>query len=276
LQQASADALVLQFGGATGTLAALGDQGAAVAEALAAELELPLPDAPWHTHRDRLATLVCACGVLVGSLGKIAHDISLLSQSEVAEVSEPGGEGRGASSAMPQKRNPVGCVVALAAATQVPALVSSYLSAMVQEHERAAGGSQAEWPIIAEIIQATGAATNAMAEVAEGLTVDPARMRKNLESTMGTVFAEKAAVLLASKVGRSRAHKLLEEVTRRALAQHKSLTEALREMREVKEHLDQSQLKALEIPEEYLGSAEWFRRRLLESFSARSFPQKKD
>ena len=128
------EARCLQFGGAGGTLAALGENGIAVARALAPELGLKIPDAPWHTHRDRLAALVCACGVYVGSLGKMARDIALLMQNEVAEAAEPAGEGRGGSSTMPHKRNPTGCSLALAAAVRVPGYVSSFLSGMTQEH----------------------------------------------------------------------------------------------------------------------------------------------
>lgn len=265
LEHACDEALVLQFGAATGTLAALGDQGPAVAHALATELDLPLPDAPWHTQRDRLAELVCACGVLVGALGKIARDISLMSQAEVAEVAEPSGKGRGGSSAMPHKNNPVGCIVALAAATRTPSLVASYLSAIVQENERAAGGSQAEWPIVTELVQATGAAADSIAEVVEGLNVDPVRMRSNIESTSGAVFAEKAAILLAKYVGKARAQELLEQAVAKALKENKSLAEVLREMPEAATHLGAGVLKNLTVPEDYLGSAEWFRKRLLET-----------
>jgi 3-carboxy-cis,cis-muconate cycloisomerase len=275
LKRACEEALVLQFGGAAGTLAAFGNAGPQVAEGLANELGLPLPDAPWHTNRDRLAALICACGVLVGSLGKIARDISLMSQQEIAEVAEPAAEGRGGSSTMPQKRNPVGCAIALAASTRVPGLVSSYLSAMVQENERGVGGSQAEWPIVVDIVEATGAAAHSIAEVAEGLTVDPARMRENLQSTRGTIFAEKAALLLGKKIGKHRSNKLLEAATRNSLEQKKSLTDALREIPEAKQHLDENALSSLEVPEDYLGSAEYFRKRLLKS-SADKSTHKKD
>ncbi len=150
LQKAFRAAAVLQFGGASGTLASLGDRAIPVAKALSAELGFgDSPAAPWHTQRDQLATLICACGVLTGSLGKMARDISLLMQNEVGEAAEPGGEGRGGSSTMPNKRNPTACALALAAAHRVPGLVASFLSAMVQEHERGVGGWQAEWPIIA-------------------------------------------------------------------------------------------------------------------------------
>ncbi|HKW19007.1 MAG TPA: 3-carboxy-cis,cis-muconate cycloisomerase [Terriglobales bacterium] len=275
LQRACEEALVLQLGGAAGTLAALGNEGPAVAQAFSDELDLPLPDAPWHTHRDCLAALICACGVLVGSLGKIARDISLMSQNEVAEVAEPSGEGRGGSSTMPHKRNPVGSAITLAAATRVPALVASYLFGTLQEHERGVGGSQAEWPIIVDVIQSTGTAAHALSEVAQGLTVNPLRMRKNLESTDGMIFAEKATVLLGRKIGRMRAHKLLEDATRDVLTKQKSLTDALREMPEAKKYLDPATLKHLEVPEEYLGSAEWFRKRLLD-YSENKSVHKKD
>jgi 3-carboxy-cis,cis-muconate cycloisomerase len=260
-------ALVLQFGGASGTLAALGEHGLQVAQALADELRLTLPDAPWHTHRDRLAELVCACGVLCGSLGKMARDISLLMQNEVAEVAEPAGAGRGGSSTMPHKHNPVGCTVTLAAAGRVPALVSSILSGMVQEHERAAGGWQAEWSTISQVICATGLALAAMAEVAEGLSADAARMRANIEATGGAIFAERARMLLAPRLGRDAAQKLLEEATQRCAEENRHLSEVLAGMKEVKDHLGPDALRDLEKPEKYLGSADEFRKRLLASAS---------
>ncbi|HEX7287672.1 MAG TPA: 3-carboxy-cis,cis-muconate cycloisomerase [Candidatus Angelobacter sp.] len=263
LENAFEQALVLQFGGASGTLAALGDQGLTVAEALARELDLALPEAPWHAHRDRLGILICACGVLAGSLAKMARDIVLLAQAEVSEVAEGKSEGRGSSSAMPHKRNPVGSITALAAAGRVPALVSSFLSGMAQEHERAAGAWQAEWSIVAGVIGGTGLAAVSMAEVAEGLTVDSARMRANLEATRGAVFAERAAILLSPKLGRDAAHKLLKHATRQAAEQGRRLSEVLREMKEVTDALGPATLDNLEQPEQYLGSAEEFRRRLL-------------
>jgi 3-carboxy-cis,cis-muconate cycloisomerase len=264
LHSAFAQALVLQFGGAVGTLAALGKQGPRVAEELAAELGLPLPDAPWHSHRDRLAMLMCACGVLTGSLGKIARDISLLMQNEVAEVAEPESEGRGGSSTMPHKRNPMGCTVIIAAAERMPGLIASYLSAMIQEHERSVGGSQSEWPTIAAVIQSTGLAAASIAEIAEGLMVDPERMRKNLDATQGTIFAEKAAMLLAEKMGREKAHHLMQEATRRAVSQNRQLADVLREIPEAAKHLGASTIDNLATPEDYLGSAEYFRLRLLQ------------
>jgi 3-carboxy-cis,cis-muconate cycloisomerase len=214
-----------------------------------------------------MAALVCACGVLTGSLGKMARDISLLMQNEVAEAAEPPSPGRGGSSTMPNKRNPTACSLTLAAAHRVPGLVASYLSAMVQEHERGLGGWQAEWPIIASVVQATGVAAGSMAEVAEGLAadaglVDEKKMRANLESTNGTIFAERAMMLLAAKLGRDAAHKIVEAASR-SVTGDQSLSAVLAKMPEVAAHLSPADLADLENPESYLGSAEAFRKTLL-------------
>jgi 3-carboxy-cis,cis-muconate cycloisomerase len=263
LEAAFDEALVLQFGGASGTLAALGGKGVTVGQAMAADLGLGFPEAPWHTQRDRLGALVAACGVLTGSLGKMARDISLLMQSEVEEASEPGGDGRGGSSTMPQKRNPIASSLALAAANRVPGLVAAFLAAMVQEHERGVGGWQAEWPTVAQVIQSAGGAAAAMAEVAEGLEVDVERMRKNIEATHGAIFAERAVMLLGASLGRDSAHKLVQEAGRKSSSQGRRLAEVLREMPEVKRVLDSKMLDELERPEDYLGVAEALRKRLL-------------
>lgn len=276
LNRTFADAFTLQFGGASGTLAALGDHGLTVAHELANELGLSCPDAPWHTHRDRLAALLCACGILTGSLGKIARDISLLMQTEAGEVAEPRGQGRGGSSTMPHKHNPIGCALTLAAANRVPGLVASFLSAMVQEHERAVGGWHSEWPTIAGIIQATGLAAASIAEIAEGMTVDAGRMRRNLEATRGAIFAEKATFLLAKKIGRDAAHKLVEEAARRVAGQRRSLTEVLAEMPEVTQHVALATLDKLDVAEDYLGSADSFRAQQLRDHDFDSADKDKD
>lgn len=257
------DALVIQFGGAVGTLAMLGEKGSDVAKGLSTELGLGCPDAPWHTHRDRLGALICACGLVTGSLGKVARDISLLMQSEVGEASEPANEGRGGSSTMPHKQNPIGCTVTIAAATRMPGLVASYLAAMVQEHERSAGGSQSEWPTIAAVIQTTGVAAASMAEVCEGLIVDTSQMRQNIEDTRGIVFAEKALVPLAKEFGRERAHQLLNDAVRKAIEKNCTLADALLEMPEVETILDKTALQKLAVAEDYLGSAASFQSELL-------------
>jgi 3-carboxy-cis,cis-muconate cycloisomerase len=264
LQKAFRAAAVLQFGGASGTLASLGDSGIPVAEALSAELGFgDPPAAPWHTHRDQLATLVCNCGVLTGSLGKMARDISLLMQNEVGEAAEPSGEGRGGSSTMPNKRNPTACALTLAAAHRAPGLVASFLSAMLQEHERGVGGWHTEWPIIAAVVQSTGMAVASMAEAAEGLSVDPQKMRLNIENTHGTIFAERAMMMLGAKLGRDVAHKLVEAAVRKSAEDGSNLAVVLAELPEVTAHLTSAQLKQLETPEQYLGSAEAFRKALV-------------
>ena len=141
-----------------------------MSEALATSSTCECPDAPWHGHRDRLAALMAALSIYTASLGKMALDIALLMQYEVGEAAEPGGDGRGGSSTMPHKRNPTACMLALAAAKRVPGLLADFLAGMVQEHERAVGGWQAEWPIVYGIVQSAGVALESMAEVAEGLT----------------------------------------------------------------------------------------------------------
>lgn len=263
LDSAYAEALVLQFGGASGTLAALGGKGVEVGRSLAQELGLELPDAPWHAHRDRLAALVTACGVLTGCLGKMARDLALLMQGEVAEAAEPVGAGRGGSSTMPQKRNPVASAVTLAAANRVPGLVASFLTGMVQEHERGVGGWQAEWATIADVIQATGAALASMAEAAEGLDVNEAQMRENISATQGSVFAERVMMLLAPSLGRDQAHQILEDATRRSQLQRRKLGDVLAENPQVARLIDTKTLRDLETPESYLGEAETFRKQLL-------------
>jgi 3-carboxy-cis,cis-muconate cycloisomerase len=255
---AAREACVLQFGGASGTLAALGTEGLTVAGDLARELELPLPDAPWHAHRDRLGALVAACGVYTGALGKIARDVSLLMQFEVAEAAEPGGR----SSTMPHKRNPAGCAVALAAATRVPGLVSAFLSGMPQEHERGIGGSHAEAATVAAVVQATGAALAAVADVIETLRVDPDAMRANIAATRGLVFAERAMMLLAPALGREAAGRLIAAAVD-AAGRDGSFVAALTANADVVAALTPSDLSSLDAPEAYLGVADQFRRRLI-------------
>src|ERR1700677_1632776 len=227
-QKALQAAAVLQFGGATGTLASLGDRGILVSKSLSAELGLGnCPAAPWHTQRDELATLICACGVLTGSLGKMARDISLLMQCEVGEAAEPAGGGCGCSSWLTIKRNPTACSLTLAAAHRVPGLVASFLSAMLQEHERGVGGWQAEWPIVAAVVQSTGVAIASMAEAADGLSVHTQKMRRNIENTNGAIFAERAMMLLGAKLGRDVAHKILDAAVRNSAEQGSNLSAVL-------------------------------------------------
>jgi 3-carboxy-cis,cis-muconate cycloisomerase len=185
-------------------------------------------------------------------------------QDDVREVAEAGGEGRGGSSTMPHKQNPIGCALVLAAAIRVPGLVASFLSGMAQEHERAVGGWQAEWATVSDVVQAAGVAAVSAAEIVEGLTVNRGRMRKNLDDTLGAVFAEKAMILLGPKIGRDEAHKLLEAATRRATTETRPLAKVLAEMPEVTKYLDAAALSNLAVPEDYLGSTEIFLRRQLQ------------
>ncbi|HXJ88203.1 MAG TPA: 3-carboxy-cis,cis-muconate cycloisomerase [Candidatus Binatia bacterium] len=268
-------ALILQFGGAVGTLSVLGNRGVEVSQQLARDLGLQCPDAPWHTHRDRLAALACSLGVVTASLGKFATDVSLLMQFEVREAAEAESPGRGGSSTMPHKRNPIGCAITIASAHRIPGLIASYLSSMVQEHERAVGGIQSEWPVIAAIVQATGLAASSMADVASGLTVDAGRMAQNIAATRGTIYAEKAAMLLASKVGRDTALRLLDQASKQAILQKRSLSDVLSETPAVVKHLDQHALQELCDADSYLGSAELFRQRVLQSSPKHSLNQEK-
>lgn len=256
---AFSEGLVLQFGGPSGTLAALGTAGSAVAGAMARELSLANAYAPWHAHRDRLGTMMAACGVYTATLGKIARDVTLLMQSEVAEVSEPGGN----SSAMPHKRNPSGSAIALAAAARVPGLVSTFLTASIQEHERGVGGWHAEAPTVAAIVQATGAAVASMRNVVEQLRVDTDRMRANIAATRGVVFAERAMVLLTPRLGRETAQQLIAHALEPQTRGSRTFTETLAAMPEVASVLTPHELSTLDVPETYLGCAEVMRRHLL-------------
>ena len=255
-----AEALQLQFGGAAGTLASYGDQGPALATELAAELGLPPAPPPWHTSRDRLAALVAALGIYTAALGKIARDVSLLMQHEVAEVAESGG----GSSAMPHKRNPSGCAITLAAAARMPGLVATFLSEMIQEHERAAGPWQAEWETLSSCVQTAGSALSALADAISTLTVFPERMRENLASTLGAVYTEKLAVALAPKIGRAESQRLLAEAVQQAIETTRPLREIVAAHPILSTLLTRAQIDSLDLPEDYLGATELFRRRLLE------------
>jgi len=253
------EAAVLQFGGAAGTLAALGDRGQVVSSALAGELGLGAPDAPWHTHRDRLAALVAAVGIYTATLGKIARDITLLMQDEVGEAAEPGG----GSSTMPHKRNPAACARVLAAATRLPGLVAAFLTGMVQEHERAVGGWHAEWPTIAAALQTTGSALEAMAGIAGELTVDADRMRANIEKTNGAIFAERALMLLTPALGKEPANRIVNAALAQSRETGKSFLEALASTPDATRLIAPDELRTFDVPENYLGVAETLRTRLL-------------
>jgi 3-carboxy-cis,cis-muconate cycloisomerase len=260
VEAASRESAVLQLGGASGTLAALGSRGLDVSRALADDLGLRDPEAPWHTHRDRLGALVSACGLYTATLGKIARDISLLMQDEVGEAAERGG----GSSTMPHKRNPAACAVALAASTRLPGLVAAFLAGMVQEHERAVGTWHAEWPTIADAVQTTGSALAAMADAAAELSVHPDRMRANIERTNGAIFAERAMMLMTDSVGREPARLAVTDALARSRESGKTFAEVLQTMPEAVRAIPADALRSIDVPEEYLGVAETLRVRLLE------------
>lgn len=258
LQELQSRAMVVQFGGAAGTLAMLGDRGLDVAAALADELQLTLPAVPWHGHRDRVVEVATTLALLTGTLGKMARDISLQMQTEVGEVFEPSERGRGGSSTMPHKRNPITCAVVLAAADRVPGLTGIMLAAMPQEHERSLGGWHAEWQTLPEIVRLSAGALHHMVEAVAGLEIDPGRMQQNLELTHGLIFAEAVTAVLARKIGKMKAHQILETASRKAFGDKKHLRDVLTADPEVLPHLDKSEIEQLFEPLKYTGVAGQF------------------
>jgi 3-carboxy-cis,cis-muconate cycloisomerase len=265
LRRLRGEALALQFGGAAGTLAALGDHGLRVAEKLARELGLPLPDAPWHTHRDRFAEAASVLAIIAGTCGKIARDVSLMMQTDVGEAFEPSGEGRGGSSTMPHKRNPVAAATALAASTMAPNLAATMFAAQVQDHERSAGPWHAEWPTLPSLLLVTSGGLAAIVDIAEGLEVDVGRMRANLDTTHGLIMAESVTFALAEKIGKSEAHHLMEAASKKAVAEKKDLRDVLASDPKVTQQLDAEKLADLFEPMAYQGVSQAMIDRLLAS-----------
>jgi len=219
---------VLQFGGAGGTLSAYGAHGDAIADALADELGLARAPVTWHSTRDGFARLGAEAAILAGAGGKIARDVSLLMQPEIGEAAEPSGAGRGGSSAMPHKRNPVGCLAALEAAQRTPGLASTLLAQLAPEHERGIGQWQSQWFTLRDLFCSTGSGLAAMAEVLEGLTIDEQAMRANLDRSRGLVYSENVSIHLARTLGKQAAHALTEKLCETAVREGKSLSEVLR------------------------------------------------
>jgi 3-carboxy-cis,cis-muconate cycloisomerase len=265
LRRLRSEGLALQFGGAAGTLAALGDKGMLVAERLAQELELALSEAPWHTHRDRIAEAASVFAIVAGTCGKIARDVQLMMQTDVAEAFEPSGEGRGGSSTMPHKRNPVAAATALAAATMAPNLAATIFATQVQDHERSAGPWHAEWPTLPMLLLVTSGALAATVDIAEGLEVDAARMRVNLGATHGLIMAEAVTFALAEKIGKSEAHHLVEAASKKAVAEKKDLRDVLAGDSKVTAHLGADKLTKLFEPMTYQGVSQALIDRLLAS-----------
>jgi 3-carboxy-cis,cis-muconate cycloisomerase len=265
LQELKPRLLCLQFGGASGSLAALGEQALPVAQALAETLRLSLPEQPWHTQRDRLVEFASLLGMLAGSLGKVGRDISLLMQTEVGEVFEPSAPGKGGSSTMPHKRNPVGAAVMIGAATRAPGLVATMFAAMPQEHERSLGLWHAEWETLPELCCLISGSLYQALQALPELQVDARRMRDNLDTTRGLLLAEAVSIALARLIGRDAAHHLVEKCCRQAVEQGAHLREVLGQSTDVSAQLSPEQLDRLLDPAHYLGqSRQWVERAVAE------------
>ena len=263
------EALALQLGGAAGTLAALGDRGFGVAERMAAVLDLQLPDAPWHAHRDRLTEVASALAILTGTCGKIAGDVALMMQTEVNEAFEPAARGR-SSSTMPHKRNPMGAVAALSAASIAPNLAATLFAAQVQQHERGIGQWQTEWMTYPILALVTSGALHAVTEIAEGLEIDIDRLRANLDLSGGQIMAEAVSFALAEKLGRVEAHRLVQELSQQATREKRPLKELVLNNMRVKAIMNSAEIEKLFIPLTYQGSAQVFIDRLVMSSSTRA------
>ena len=261
LARVRADRLAVQFGGAAGTLAALDDAGPRVAALLADELGLARPVLPWHTSRLRMVELAGALAGAAAVLGKIARDVTLLSQSEVAEVHEgPSSPKRAGSSAMPQKQNPVAAIAILGCTKRVPGLLATMVTVAEQEHQRAAGAWHAEWETLADLLSLTGSAASWAAEMLAGLTVDSARMSANLAVANGLPLAEHVTSLLADTLGRAAAHDLVAEAGARAVSAGLPLRDVLLGLPQSAERLEAAGITAEQIesaldPAGYLGAA---------------------
>jgi 3-carboxy-cis,cis-muconate cycloisomerase len=263
-------ALPLQFGGAVGTLAAFDGAGMAVAAHLAKELALPLFDLPWHAERDRIATVAATLGVTAGAMSKIASDVVLLSQTEVGELSEGAREGKGGSSAMPQKRNPVDAMSALAAARLALAMVPTLMSGLEQEHERAVGAWQAEWVAVPHIFRHTGGAVMHVRQLLDGLEVHEDRMRRNLELAGGALMAEALTVALAPKLGRHEAQRIVKAESERVRSEGMSLRDAALTDTCTAGILSADEIERALDPAQYLGATNDFIDLALESFREKS------
>jgi 3-carboxy-cis,cis-muconate cycloisomerase len=236
-----------------------------VAANLVKELQLPLPELPWHSQRDRMAEIATTLGLFCGTLGKIARDISLHTQTEVGEVFEPSADGRGSSSTMPHKRNPVTSAVVLSAAARVPPLVSTMLTAMIQEQERGLGGWHAEWETLPDIVRLTAGALHHLTTTVSELELDPERMRQNLDVTHGLIFAEAVAMALAEKMPSTEAHEIVQLACKRAQTTRRDLRSVLSQDTIVKTNLSDAELDRLFTPANYLGVADQFIDRVLAS-----------
>jgi 3-carboxy-cis,cis-muconate cycloisomerase len=258
LKELHDETIVVQFGGAVGTLAALGDAGMVVADNLAEELGLPLPDLPWHTDRDRVAELVATAGIVSGSMAKIATDVALLTQTEVGEVAEGSSGAHGGSSTMPQKRNPVDAIMAVASARLALGTVPVVFNAMVQEHERSVGGWQSEWAAVPDALSFTAGAVERVRSLLANIEADIERMRINLDMTGGQIAAEALTMALAPRMGRHEAYRLVAAACARADKEKTDLRAVAAQDDKVRGILTLEELERVFDPLSYLGSADAF------------------
>jgi 3-carboxy-cis,cis-muconate cycloisomerase len=249
LHQGAATSLAVQFGGAVGSLAASGPKGLEILDALAHKLDLATPEVPWHTQRDRVGRLGMDLALVGTALAKIAQDVVLLMQTEVAELAEDLGSGGGGSSTLPHKQNPIAPTKILANAKRIPGLAAALLTSMVHEHERSPGGWHAEWVVFPEIIRAVGGSAVHALELVSGLQVHPERMRANIDLTNGLIFAENISIELAKSLGKSAAHGLVTRASQKARQAGLHLRQVLEEDPTVENLLDSAGLDRLFSPE---------------------------
>ena len=245
--------LVGEFGGAAGNLSSLGADGLIVQAALMAELGLGQPEIAWHTMRDRIAEVGCFLGLVTGTLGKISMDVKLMMQTEVEEVYEPFADGRGSSSTMPQKRNPISSNYIHACTAMVRQHVAALLDAMVEDHERATGPWEIEWIAVPEIFLLSAGALAQTRVLLGGLQVDAERMRKNLDLTRGLIVSEAVMMRLGPALGRQRAHDLVYDICRQVIATRRPFVDLLAEHDEITPHVARDELARLVDPANYLG-----------------------
>jgi 3-carboxy-cis,cis-muconate cycloisomerase len=255
LKQLKPRVLVGEFGGAAGTLSSLGKDGLKVQVELMEELRLGQPAISWHTVRDCIAEVGCFLGLVTGSCGKIAFDVKLLMQTEVEEVYEPFHEGRGSSSTMPQKRNPISSVYITAQTAMVKQLAAALMEAMVEDHERATGPWEIEWIALPEIFMLSAGALAQTRFVASGLQVNERKMRANIDITKGLVMSEAVMMGLGAAMGRNRAHDVVYDICREVVKTGRPLIDLLEEDKEVRKHIDREGLEKLVDPANYVGAA---------------------
>jgi len=256
LRWVRANALTLQFGGASGTLAALGDKGIAVRRALAVQLKLGEPDITWHAQRSRILDIASTLAGLSGACAKIATDVLLLMQSEIAEVLEPAAAGKGGSSSMPHKRNPVGSIAIRANHQRIAGMLASVASGLVQEHERAAGAWQAEWETMREFFVLSAGSVEKLREMLEGLEVDSGRMRDNLHASLGLPMSESLTMALAQKIGKAEAQHRVEAASKLAQASRRQLADVAKAEPAIAGNISAEEIDRALDPNHYLGSAE--------------------